>query len=709
MQGNDYIFCLQSKAFAFWQPDSTGGITINNSPYFLNFSPDGWNDISIQNIRNLKYWGIDRTVSIPLTYVQDASQILKHIFYTLGVEESVYLVIASQQLDYTPGVSYGYWYKQIYRGEVDLSTFIHLGSKVTCTTLEDGIAKFLKSNENTTYEFPMNVPQALFVKMDGIRLHEKLNYGFTDGINYVASKYAINFPFLNAEGDSIGVVKISETNENINPVAGYLANYMNNSLNYFFLNQSSATIAVNFIGKIMVRSDQNDTIPPSASALHIQTSEPNGFGGFIFYILFDQPMTAGVTYTFDINITINVPPGVKLFMLGGTATVNDTLYKFQYLPDSVMSLKFITRNPTTYIRSFRPQYLFEQLVNRFTEANYSTAISAYFERFKNIVWTCGNAIRGFDDAVMKISWTNFFQFWDSFDSVGIIENLATLNFDSKPNLIDRTNIITLSSPAEGTFKTSIDKSYLYNELAIGYPDLNNDVGVLNGAEEWNCGMLFSVGTTKSPAKIDKISKVKAACYAIELIRVTTLAKDTTDNKADNELFVLAIDGALHPAVDPLPAYYELDRSLNASATGLLEPLTVFNLPLSPKRMIINNFSFLSSSLYLANNKILAYKSADRNNKVVSGGIVEKADVPISAMGDKFFLPLLMEGDFEAPDDLEVLLDADPLSIFSFPVDGTTYEGILSKVSVAPSSRKAQSYQFYSVPENDIKKLIQNHG
>ncbi len=62
MQNKDYLFCFQNKNFGFWQPDGTGGVTINNSPYFLEFAPDGWQDITIQNIRNRKYWGIEKFV-----------------------------------------------------------------------------------------------------------------------------------------------------------------------------------------------------------------------------------------------------------------------------------------------------------------------------------------------------------------------------------------------------------------------------------------------------------------------------------------------------------------------------------------------------------------------------------------------------------------------------------------------------------------------
>jgi len=164
---------------------ANGKIVLKNKPYLLEFSPEGWDGIAVQNILNRRYWGIDRSVSVPLSYVQDGAKILKHILLNKGIEESVYLVIAKQEIDYTPGVSYGYWYKQIYRGEVDFSTYDHSGVKVTCNTLEDGLPKYLKANENTTYELPMNVADAIFVKMDGIKLHESINYQIIDLKNII--------------------------------------------------------------------------------------------------------------------------------------------------------------------------------------------------------------------------------------------------------------------------------------------------------------------------------------------------------------------------------------------------------------------------------------------------------------------------------------------------------------------------------------------
>ena len=180
MQGADYIFCFQDKNYRFWQPDSDGKIVCTAQPYFIDFAPVEWEGIEITDVLNERYWGADRSVTSNFSNVFDAAQILKHIFYKLGNEEEVYFTILSQELEYLPGVSYGYWYRQIFRGEVDLSEFSHEGAKVNIRCLEEGLVKYLKSNENTVYEFPMNVPEAINVKMDGINLKNIKWFGTAD-------------------------------------------------------------------------------------------------------------------------------------------------------------------------------------------------------------------------------------------------------------------------------------------------------------------------------------------------------------------------------------------------------------------------------------------------------------------------------------------------------------------------------------------------
>lgn len=708
MQGSDFIFCLQDAQYRFWQIDASGMVIKSNQPYFLEFSPDGWSDIAIQNIRNKKYWGIDRSVTVPLSYVEDGATILKDIFYRLGIEESVYLVIAKQELEYNPGVDYGYWYKQMYRGEVDLSTYNHSGSKVTCTTLEDGLPKYLKANEATTFEIAMDVPEAINVAMDGINLHEKLNFSDVSGLGVSIAVNGTNFlgpiSYIGHDGNNTGFAIDSENIENVNGIPFEEKVKKQNTL---LVNVDQPTTVVTIAGTIEYVCTSMTSSPAFATRFRFLRSNQLIGDQNDYEIISTPAMVVGQTYTQDFSVDVPLQKGESLLREGIFFGGPGSDATIEFTENSKFTITFLTRHAETYIKAHRPQFLFNKLIDLLTESNYSAETSTYFETYKQVVFTCGNALRGFEDAVMKISWNDFFQFWDSFDSVGISQKGSKVNFDSKVALVDTLNVIDLPEPSN--FRVSVAKEYLFNELQIGYPELKNEVGVLNGNEEFNTKYLFSLGSTKNPAKIDKVSRVKASCYEIELVRITTVSKETTDYKADSDLFVLHVEADLQPAAGDIPEHYRLDRSLNASATGLIEPDTVFNIFLSPKRNLYRNGPFLRSSMYLADNLVLQYKSVDKNNKLVADGIVEKADVPMSTLSDKFFLPVVFDFDVPAPNDLINLLDLDPTTLFRFPFYGVYYTGIMGKTSIAPSSRKEQNYQLLSTADNNLLDLINFYG
>lgn len=718
-----YLFALQDENYNFWKVDSSGGVSISADPYFLNFSPDGWNDVAISNIRNRRLWGIDRTVTIPLSYVEDGGKIIKHVAYKKGFSQQLYLSVAYQTIEYSQGVEYGRKYNRIFRGKVNIPDFIHNGSKVTVTTLEDGLPRFIKSNENTVYELPMNVSSAINVKMDGVKLHNTINYGVPGiedkGGAFVGYKNIASVPtsLLNQEGDSSGLEFLSEAAEQISSDASGLFDllaYVGTSNNWFVKNIGSIPVTFTLSG---VRVFVCKTIADVATNEKISMFFMSSFGTR-YDIVVDIVLTTDQLFALSYTFTITLAPGESLFNIRyfkrNDGDGEDSFTEIEYSENSFEKIVAITRRPYTFVKHFTAQYLWSQLVSKFTQNSYTAAISSFLAQNNNIVFTCGNAIRGFDDAVMKIKPSDFFKFFDSLTSVGLKQVGNTVDIDRKVNLIDTSNIIDLSSPAYGTFKMSVAKDYLFNEVEIGYPEIKSDIGALNGNEEYNCKWLFSIGTTDHPAKIEKISQIKASCYEMEKIRTTVIDKSTTDYKSDNDIFVNVINTTLQEATEDDPAHYLLDRSLNASVPtyptgGLIEKDTVWNLAIRPKLMLLNNGDFIHSCTYGQDTLTLAYQTCEKNNKVVCNGITDKDSVNVGALDPQFFTPWIIEGDFPAPDNLLDLLNSNPLQVFRFTVDNTSYVGILNKVSIAHSSRKLQNYEFLSVPANQLQNLINFFG
>lgn len=721
-QGTDYIFALQDNNYNFWQVEADGTVSKSTRPYFLKFSPVGWDETAIQNVRNKKYWGIDRSVTAPLSYVEDGARILKHIMYTFGSDAEVYLVIAAQELEYIPGVHYFYWYRKIFRGQIDFSTFIHTGAKVQCNTIESGFPKHLKSNESTVYEFPVNDPEAIDVKMDGVVLRNRVDNVVTNGlggtdINYEFGNHLIDLTITMEDAPYVGGKKEVRRVKDINNATDAIVS------GGWFLN-TSTNGQVEFEWDFKVKFDylpSNEAPNPSAEYAIIIGRRQFGASGFADSTpLLHIPNTDGPnrfrqTIHLQGSAVVDAGAGDEFYLMAFCTVVGaqgSAQTQVVYLPEEVsfFNYSYKSRAPETFVKAFRPQTLFGRLIEKVTEGEFTADVSPFFAEHFDKPITCGDAIRGIEGAVLKLSFNDFFEFWDSFDSVGIYPKPGNrIGFDRKENMVDRSAAIDLPLVAVDSFKVSVAKDYLFNEWETGSPDLNNDVGVLNGKQEFNTKMLFSLGTTISPAKVNKVPKIKTSCYEIEKIRIEMMGKDTTDSKEDNDNFILHIHDTLIPGTGGQIDHYGLDRTLNASATGIIEQDSVFNIIFSPKRNILRNGSYINSCNFKGLSKLLAYKSADRNNELVADGVVEKADVSLSELDAPFFVPLVGDGEFPTPTNLLEMLDLNPLQVVRFVVRGEEFEAIIVKIGIAPSKRDKQPCQLMFTPHNDFEKLIEYYG
>lgn len=813
-QGPQYIFAFQNKDREFWRRDPDGTATHSFQPYLLNFSPTGWNDIAIQNIRNKIYKSVDRSVSIPLSHIMDGADILKDIFYKKGNNEKVYFIIGSQRLDFeanpngrlvftsggspfapgstntgtitgTPGStvlvrftwlnpilgdtltgdfdgvgfsvdylaspptftliipvggvinfnvtftqaggspsvagmalvnslgntvgSYGYWHKMIYKGEIDWSTYDHTGPKVTVTTLEDGLPKYLKANDKTIYEIDMNVPEAVFVKMDGIRLHEKLNYqditGYQIDFSFFGDQFFTPSFFYNSEGSHVGVLVNSQQ---IQDVGGLTWDDKINQTNCIIQNLTGQPLVVRLFGQVEYTC-MDQTSSPGYGMRHrfIKTGQLIGNQNDYACGVSGGAMVEGQTYTRPFDITLTLQPNEKLYREGIFFGGVGSNAGIEYTDNSKFSIEFITRYQPTYIRALRPQYVFEKLVNLITEGTFTADISDYFEAMKDRVLTCGDAIRELDTAKMKISFETFYKFWNSIDAVGVIDEAGIkVGFEQDDDLYDFANIIDLPEPQANSFKVTMDKEVLINQVNIGFTKIRNDIGALNGNQEFNNDFIFSTETTNVSGVLDRIATIKTSCYEIEDIRIKTVEKKTTDSKTDNDLYALHIESTLNPAVDTIPAHYKLDRSLNLLVTsGLFEPESVFNIWFSPARSFLRMGSFIHGLFFNSDWLNFIFRSADKNSDMVCDGIVEKANRNIGDLPLPKILPILFNMTEVMPEEIIPMLELNPLQVFRFPFQGDIFIGVLEKISQAPSSNALQQIILRSASVNDLKKLI----
>lgn len=695
-QGRKHIYFLMDSSSKSYYV-SNGIVLSASSPKPLEFSPEGWKNITITNQRNQKYFALDRSFSVPLEFVKDGGQILKYLYYNRGIEEKVFLCIAKQVL-YMDATHYGYYYTLTYKGEIDFANFQHDGPKVTCNIMEGGPVKYIKARENTSYEIPV---EDILVKMDGVRLRQSANYLLTNGaLTTDLDAHVPDMTLLGSEQiQSIGAQSTVRTVINSIPD-------IYNSRQYFIKTGASSTdVTIDYdFGITLTLASGIGALFNTHFFLQVRLFDLAGNQIGVAQNMIDfNPVDPLLFYkhnTFTGSYTFNVPPNTEVYITT-RVSLNEDFTSFTYDNDGEINVSYTYTHPTTYIKALRPLKLVQELITRLTDGQYSIA-SDTLEQYKNIVVTCGDAIRGIEGAKIKTTLWNFFQSFNTVLGIGLGMIGPQLRIEHKDYWVDYTNPIDLGEVKN--LKVSPATDYIYNNIKIGYAA--QEYEDVNGRQEFNNTHEYNAPITRVTKTLDLISPYRADCYGIEFTRINLEGKSTTDDKADNDVFIIHINDA--PIVEDGETVYELDRELNAGATGLLEPETVFNIFLSPKHCLLRNGNFIRSGFYKQDAQYLKFQTTEKNSELVSD-VMENSDVMIGDFDPALFGPNLLEADAKMPVNTQEILDLNPIKAFTFSWLGIQFTGIPVKESTRESDRASQSIQLLMAPGQDLTALENING
>lgn len=706
MQGKDFIyFLLDENNNSYYQYGDTVLLSASLKP--LEFTPDGWKKIQIQNQRNQTYFAIDRSFTVPLEYVKDGAQILKYIYYNFGVEAKVYMTVCEKRL-FFDATHYGFYYTLLYRGEIDLANFKHDSTKVTVNVMEGGMVKLIKAYENTKYEIPVDVPEAVEILMDGIELKQSTTYLLNNGnLPNDLGGHTIDLELLNTEAISSLGATSQERKKTGNAVdvlwnlgERFLTSGANNvtiTLNWDFnvFVEYAAGSSPLFGARILL---QCNVLESSSSRFLIPGIETGNKidqkGGGDPLLLYNRK------HNFKGSITFTAPADARfvLYMSASPLATREQTY-FTYDNDGEFSISYTyTHHPTT-IKALHPLYVFQQLVSKMSDGAY-TPQSTFLQSIQDVVVTCGDAIRGITGAKIKTSLRDFFTSFNSDFGIGMGMMGNTLRLEQKSFWVQYSDVIDLGEVSK--MKVSPATDLLINNIKIGTP--NQDYDDVNGKQEFNTTHEYSAPITRVAKELNLISVYRKDCYGIEFTRLNLDGKATTDNDSDNDVFMIHIED--NPRVD---GFYHLDRSLNAGTTGLLTPSTVFNLYLTPARALRRNGNYIRSLFYKLDAKYLKFQTTDKNDAVVCNGIIEKADAQIVSLDPALFSCNYLEFETKVPFNLLELLNANPLKAFSGTWAGFQFIGIPDKVSIQPGDNGAQTYKLLASPTTDLTQLITIDG
>jgi hypothetical protein len=524
---------------------TAGGIVSSTgTPTPLNNTPDGWQKEMISWERNKARHGITRSYSADIQFVLDGATILRD-FYTKNVERKLFLLIQRLGLEYTN--TYFKWvYSFFYKGELDFTTIKDGVDSVKIGIMEGGVSKQLKANESTVYEIPFD-DDAINVRMDGITLDEGAKYSVVDGVSIEKGLYGIEFflpvSFINREST---LPYFAFVPQNLESIESLTWAQQIDSDNYLLkaADGNSSTVAVLIEGTLRFTCTQNDN-PFGFKVRFIKSNQD--IVDQNDYQIFSFTPVAGQYYEYPVNLTVLMAPGEKLhlegiYFGGGTGAID---IKIEFATKSDLRFSYSQRADTTVVKAFRRSVLFRKLCAKvFGHEDY--AVSTLLDADDRAV-TSGDAIRGITDPVIKTSLADFYNDVDTdlMAGMGVLSGPATANLPAGQRLViesreffyDDTDPIDLGEIKDMEITYASDISF--NTVKTGWKKaVTEDV---NGKYDFNGANQFTSPIQSISREYGLVSPYKAGPYEIELTRISLTGKDSTDDKRDNDVYVLVVN------------------------------------------------------------------------------------------------------------------------------------------------------------------------
>ena len=273
-------------------------------------------------------------------------------------------------------------------------------------------------------------------------------------------------------------------------------------------------------------------------------------------------------------------------------------------------------------------------------------------------------------------------------------------FDTIQSIYTAAEIAHLERTSE--YSVEVARDMLYTKITAGY-EVDDDV--LMGQSEFNCKNTYSTPNTElEENELSLVSPYSAASFSIDTYILRNYGNLEDGNEDDGKIYVLAgkylSERPINPQVAELWGWdvnvvstYELDRSI-VPDSGLVYPETAFNVKFSPKRILLRHDMELQSFFAFNAGYKIALVTCEYNRGLVSGGIVEEADITI---GDSpLFVPLHVNISAAARERLIGLIEADRCGYFSFSINGVTVRGFIandsSAVNINPMNEQASEFK-----------------
>ena len=667
---------------------SAGTVTTTTTSTPIEYAPKNWETAKREWERGFTYYGIFTKFTGQLEFVKDGAKILRHVYYTYGVEGQCQLLI--KRFDGSLSV---FDYVDDYTGDIDFSRMQDRVNFFSVEVTQSGFVSKLAAREDTPYTYDVrNNAERVWVKMHGINLQYRCKwtaittevFNFTGGGNTIDEYPQLSF--FAEEGTNVTMAILeSDVSMTPNPQDDFIRNTSINTVDVDVRVEGTYVITDGIAGhtfkvRLLEHSAPHVFLTTHAVYTHPSTHVPGSY-----------------TYTIDETITISLASGHSLALghyMDGTTNSN-----WSGTVNIVVHADLNGNNvPTTYIPGLRIGNVYNYLAQSIGDGDINDSSTLLNVTHYDKVLVSGDSVRNLPNSLIKLSFKDLFQFVNDFQGCALMytESTHIAALELRERAYAPTSIGDLGEVS--SLEVTPWTQEMFTTLKVGYKKQTYDE--VNGKDEFNDEVTFLSPCLRAPGLKEYVSPIRTDMYGVELHRLNLSGKELTDADNDNDVWCLHIESASAGTI-PIGEdgygedYYELYRTtidetgagVNANywrIENLYSPETAFNITFSPKRCIERNKAWYAALLHNLDAQYLTFQMGNKTNadnmKMVTiegtalTTIDEQLNVLISSLGTPLINPVMFKCRIKNPIDIDALIAANPYGYFDFTWKDNAYKG-----------------------------------
>ena len=571
-----------------------GGYVYPVTEYIKN-----WDEITVSFKRN-DYDGVVRSFTDKFEFVKGARQLLMDEYKKNYLKASANIVISTRNNSWT-------WTER-FRCALNFSTLSDDGFVCSLNAVDDSVAAIIKARKGVQYEYSVDeVKDNRPLIYDRLEMNNNITYVLTanaedDSTHKVMDGTGLWSLPLYIEKSEVVRKNDIETADQMDETGNGFDDLTEGS--YLFKNNGKDPVSVRVTGEMSIFFNGTgsgvlaffvvkQSAKNSISVRRIPVAEINR-PGFTSIIEFEKDIVVGVGEHLNMSI----------------ANSGESSYWIKEVQRKV-SIDWVSRGDEFFLDVINPNTLLNRILksmNGGKDGLNGVIVPSGEKRLDNAMLLAAESARKMPNAKIYSSFDKFSKWMSSVFGYVYDINDKTVTFRLRKDYFKNEVVKTIEDYASYTM--NVNSSLIYSQVNVGYD--KQDYGSVNGKDEFRFTNKYSTGITITENKLELISPYRADAYGIEFL-TQQIGEDTTDNSSDTDVFFVCVqsDGDR----------YILDRT--DSISGVISPLTMFNVMYSPTSMITANEAFLGGFI-----TELSYASSEGNTAVTINGKAENRDITL---------------------------------------------------------------------------------